>query len=336
MMALGAALTVCGTLMGQRIAGPTKSSTHLYIINLAPTGSGKDWPLQSGARVFDAVGKPGLIGVGGFASGPGFLKRVARDPLMWCPIDELGDELAKINAKGGGVWLTMTIGVLKECYNAFGTVATAEKVEEQSTRVHWPAVSILGAATPEKFFGSLQPGDLESGFANRLLILPYEHYKKAPEATPPDDADIVPAGLVAMLRRLPMRQAPGHAARMNTVVGAFTPRPLIRIAWGEGAADVYRAFSLEMDDLAEGDTRRYELSQRCAENAVRIATIIAVGRGSNVVDVPDLLHATDLARLSLDTACGGVDKYMQDYVNLPEVLRPHSRMVADATGWLRQ
>jgi hypothetical protein len=40
-LAVGAAITVLGTLMGRRIRGPTKSATHLYVIGLAPTGAGK-------------------------------------------------------------------------------------------------------------------------------------------------------------------------------------------------------------------------------------------------------------------------------------------------------
>ena len=41
MLALGAALTIVGTLIGRRVAGPTKSGTHLFVVALAGTGAGK-------------------------------------------------------------------------------------------------------------------------------------------------------------------------------------------------------------------------------------------------------------------------------------------------------
>jgi hypothetical protein len=53
-MALGVALVVVGTLIGQRTAGPTNSATHLYITILAPTGYGKDHPLQCGMTLMEA------------------------------------------------------------------------------------------------------------------------------------------------------------------------------------------------------------------------------------------------------------------------------------------
>jgi hypothetical protein len=138
------------------------------------------------------------------ASAPGFTKRIRRNPLMVCFVDELGDELAKVReAGGGGVWVTAITGLLKKCYNAWATINTAEKVGEESERIDWPAVSIIGAATPEMFFNSLQPRDLESGFANRLLILPFEGYGRPREQSPRSELKHPPKELVAGLRALP-------------------------------------------------------------------------------------------------------------------------------------
>jgi hypothetical protein len=321
MMSLGSALITVGTLIGHRIQGPTKSATHLYIINLAPTGAGKDHPLQAGPKILAALGRPDLIGPSEWASSPGLIKRLKRNALMACFIDELGDELAKVNAKGGGggVWLTAVPGLLKKCYNAFGLIPTAEKVDEQQEMIDWPAVSILGAATPEKFFSSLGASDIESGFANRLLILPFEHYRKPPEQTPLDGADEPPAELLAVLRGLPKRIDPGVDAVLDAPAdGSVRPKPpLLWVRWGDGADEIYRAFSKEMDDLVDGDRQRYELSQRTGENAARLATIVAVGRGATVVECKDIAWAIAVARRSLAAATGGVDKYMQQYDELP-------------------
>jgi hypothetical protein len=202
-MALGVASVVVGTLIGQAVKGPTGSATHLYVIILAPTGYGKDWPLQMGHVLMDAVGASTLIGPGEWASAPGFINRLKRNPLMVCFMDELGDALALVNNQNNNAFVAMIPGELKKCYNSWGIVMTAEKVGMESVRIVYPAPSIVGAATPESFFAALQPRDLESGFANRLVILPFEGCKRPPEQVTPPNAGEPPKALVEALKRLP-------------------------------------------------------------------------------------------------------------------------------------
>jgi len=94
MMALGTALVVGGTLLAQRVRGPTDSGTHLYVIIIAPTGYGKDWPLVCGTRLIEELGLDELLGPSEWASSPGIWKRLRRNPVLICFVDELGDELA--------------------------------------------------------------------------------------------------------------------------------------------------------------------------------------------------------------------------------------------------
>jgi hypothetical protein len=318
MMALAVANVVVGTLIGRRIEGPTGSATHLYVILLAPTGYGKDRPLHAGAVLMDALGLSDLLGPHEWASAPGFEKLLKTKPLMICFVDELGDELSKVN-KSGNDWLKAVIGLFKKCYNAWAIVLTASKVSDDSVRIEYPAPSIIGAATPEKFFEALQPGDLESGFANRLLILPFEGYRRPPEQSPAADAQSPPKSLLAGLKALPKQTTHGEQILSAPLDGSARPRPPTeRIGWGPGAEEVYLAFSGEVDALEDGDRQRYELAMRAGENAVRFATNIAVGRGSPTVDREDITHAIALSRQSLDAACGGVTQYMHEHFEFPK------------------
>ncbi|HEX2337256.1 MAG TPA: hypothetical protein VHI72_12345, partial [Hyphomicrobiaceae bacterium] len=45
-LALAAAIPLVGTLIGRRVAGPTRSATHLYAVAVAPTGAGKQHPID--------------------------------------------------------------------------------------------------------------------------------------------------------------------------------------------------------------------------------------------------------------------------------------------------
>jgi hypothetical protein len=331
MLALGVASVVIGTLIGRRIEGPTGSATHLFVILLAPTGYGKEHPLQAGPALMEAAGRLDLLGPQEWASAPGFINRLKRGPLMVCFVDELGDELSKINS-GGGVWLTAMIGLLKKCYNAWDLVMTAEKVDEESERIDWPAPSIVGAATPERFFESLKPGDLESGFANRLLILPFEGCRRPPEQSPAEGSKAPPKQLIAGLKALPKQTSIGEQILNATPSGPVRPtrEP---IGWGAGAEETYLAFSRKLDALEDGDRQRYELSMRACENAARLATILAVGRGSRTVDREDIAWSIALASQSVDAACGGIAKYLRDYLEFPKFCDRVLEYIIANGGW---
>jgi hypothetical protein len=93
------------------------------------------------------------------------------------------------------------------------------------------------------------------------------------------------------------------------------------------------AYSREQDALEATDKERYVLSMRACENAVRIATIIAVARGSAVVDVPDIECGFALAWRSIDAAIGGAAKYMQRYVEFPKLCDLVLDYIRTAGGW---
>ena len=318
MMALGAALAIVGTLIGRRIKGPTGSSTHLYIVILAPTGYGKDWPLHCGEALMVAIGEAGLLGPHELASSTGVWNWLKRNPLTLCFVDELGDELSLLKTQAGNEFVSKVVGTLKKCYNAWVTVRTAEKAQTQSETIYWPMPSIVGAATPERFFKTLDPGDLESGFANRFMILPFEGSRRPPEKEPEPGAAVPPKALIAKLKKLPRQRLLGPAI-LNQPPGTPSLPELEEVGWGAGASDAYFAFSRKMDGLEQVSRQQYELGMRACEIAVRLATIVAVGRGSRMVDREDIEWAIQLAECSFGAAVGGFDRYMNQYFAFPEL-----------------
>ena len=276
----------------------------------------------------DAVGAGDLLGPGEWASAPGFINRLNRNPLMACFMDELGDELSLVNNQNNNSFVTKIIGTLKKCYNAWDIIMTAEKADVESEKITWPAPSIVGAATPESFFNALQPRDLESGFANRLLILPFEGSRRPPEQPTPANADEPPKALIEALKKLP---------RQPTILD----RPLAgqpkrkRIGWNTTADEVYFAFSKKMDDFEHRDRKRYELGMRACENAVRLATIVAAGRGSPTIDREDILWAIAVSERSFEATCGGVERYMREYFEFPKFCDTVGEAIR-LSGWISE
>ncbi len=94
---------------------------------------------------------------------------------------------------------------------------------------------------------------------------------------------------------------------------------LVQVGWGRGdAKELYYDHSRKMDREETSDRRRYELSMRVCENAVRLATVIAVGRGSTTVEVEDMRWGLALAQQAYEAIVGGVRQYMTEYLHFPK------------------
>jgi hypothetical protein len=190
-----------------------------------------------------------------------------------------------------------------------------------------PAVSIVGACTPQAFFEALTPIDIEGGFANRAMLLPFEGIRRPPERDVPAGADEPPKRLIEELKLLrpgvldiPMSEVKQLGGKAEEVVVPPVDRKDRRIiGWGSDEAKAaYYEFSREIDQWEEKDKRKFELGMRAAENAVRCATNIAGGCGSPTVDLPDIQWALKWARVSFEAVDGGVKKYMRNYYEFPK------------------
>jgi hypothetical protein len=224
------------------------------------------------------------------------------------------------------------MGLLKKLYNAWASINTAEKANLPSVTIVDPAVSIVGACTPQSFFENLLPSDVEGGFANRLMLLPFEGARRPVERDVPEGADEVPKGLVERLKRL---APPSILDKLEGKDGSVPPAAREKIDWADDEAKAaYFAFSAEMDAQEEVSPQRYELAMRTAENAVRCATIMAVGRGATKVDEADMRWAIDWARVSFEAAAGGFAKYMRQHFTFGKFCdEVHGALVA-AGGWM--
>jgi hypothetical protein len=313
-MALGVSLVVVGTVIGRKVKGPQDCATHLYIIILAPTGFGKDDPLNCGRRLLTAY-KEELLGIDEFVSSQGIWRFLRRHPLCCCFVDELGEQIALINDQKSNPFVGMVFGALKKCYNGWGEVRTAAKADEDSHLIRCPAPSIVGAGVPEIVFRSLEYKDLTGGFLNRVLVLPFEGHKKPPEKIRTVPAD-PPEELLNRLRALPQLRWEVD----KPILSEDKLPPPLEVGWSDdGAQDVYLALSKRMDEReASGDAGK-DLCQRICENSLRIATIIAVGRGAHAVGKRDIEFAIDLCERSFDAVVGGAQRYMYERFEFPRM-----------------
>jgi len=95
-------------------------------------------------------------------------------------------------------------------------------------------------------------------------------------------------------------------------------RDFVRLAWGEGAEDIYLAFEKGIRQMDEEDR---EIWIRASEIAVRNATKVAFFRGSRTVDVQDMNWAMNVATESTKQLQLGYREYSKDDLDQADIVR---------------
>ena len=316
-LAIGAALAIVGTAAGRQFSGPTKSGTHLYVLGLAPTGKGKDHPLQQISRIMGAAGMAAHIGPSEFISMPAVVNFLTRKPLAICPMDEFGGFMKRINSKRASGFESSISKVLRTMWStSFAPYLTPEWASKPSEMIHAPCMSIFGASTPEQFYSSMEGAHLEDGTLNRFLLL--SGRQQVSECEPVQDGSEVPEEIVDRMRRIYFRSGEMAATwRNDSVVDPARDNFIRVLSWcPDGAQKAYAAFGQEVEKIMDREKEAGAFYARSVEMALRIATIVAVGRlDDDQVRRADIEFGIAVARQSARFMALGAADYMADNDN---------------------
>jgi len=316
-LALGAALTLVGTAAGRQLAGPTLSATHLYVLGLAPTGAGKDHPLQAIGQILKAARMGQHIGPSEFISMPAVINFLLRSPLSLCAMDEFAAFLKRINNRRASGFEAAVSKIMLTAWGcSFKAMQTPEWAGKSSVEIASPAMSIFGAATEEEFYGAMMSADQNNGVLNRFLVMPTK--VRPPERNPVIDPLVVPDEITFQLSAIYGLTGELAAAQRNS--SHLSPNPL-RMTWGPNAEDLYFAIGEEVLERGDANPMEQPFLARTVEMAVRIATIVAVGRQSGVVEIDDLAFGRDLALWSASALFSGASENAADTDNQSEANR---------------
>jgi hypothetical protein len=310
-LALGAAVTIVGTLIGRRVAGPTRSATHLYVVPVAGSGFGKQHVFDASRRLMRACKAEGHIGPSRFHSGSSIFQRLSVGPLMLCLQDEVGaviravtDSKASSHERAVGELLRTLWGV------SFGTLEAPAwaDLKKSVAPVSCPAMSILGMSTPDEFLAALQGESVGNGLLNRFLVL--RTTRRAEDTDPALDPFTVPRALADALHRLYLWSGPESLLHIADPEVQFVPDALL---WASDRARAcYMDFLRLLEQQADEHPETAVYVARCGEMAIRLATIRAAGRWGRgaAVDLFDMEWGVAIARLTgLETAA-----VMQDFL----------------------
>ena len=306
-LALGAAVTLLGTLVGRRVAGPTLSGTHLYVVTLAPSGSGKDHALRQVEPLLKAANAGHLAGPDDFMSMTAIIAVLQRSPLCLCAMDEFGAYLGRVSHRRASPHEKGMTKILRSAWGAsFKTLRTPEWGARPSEAIYAPAMSIYGNSTPGEFFASLQGEDVINGFLNRFLLLQTE--KATSDRKPKLDPLKVPPGLAQALARFHHQAISLTPAEMAEPFDQGRPA---QIDWADERSEAYLSmFRLQVESI-RADEALDPFLARTVEMGVRLATIRAAGQGSSV-SVADLTWGADIALWSARRMAAAAGEHMAE------------------------
>lgn len=174
-LALAAALSVVGTVLGRKVATSTGLRTNYYLVGVAGTSAGKDHARKCVKVLFQTAGLSDLLGGEELASGSALLARAADHPTSLFQIDELGLMLKAVATKGAGPHLASIVTNLMKLFSSAGTVyhgtEYADRKAKERKDIAYPCVGMHGTTTPETLWPALGSQDVLSGYLNRMIIM---------------------------------------------------------------------------------------------------------------------------------------------------------------------
>jgi len=292
-LAFCGALALQALLSGRKVRDPADNRTNLYVLGLANSGAGKDYPRKVNQKILLEAGLSDGLG-DTFASGEGIEDRIFTHPAVLFQTDEIDGLMSKINlgkdARHEGI-----MNVLLKMYTSANSLYPMRvKAGKEHGVIDQPCLCIFGTAIPKHYYEALSLKMLTNGFFARMLIL--ETGKRGVG----QDAHVrpLPPGVVATAKWW-AEFSPGEK---HGNLADWHPVPAV-IDHSLEAADVLRAFRDHADrEYGAAEDRNDPVGMaiwaRANEKARRLALVYACSR--------DHLHL-EITRDAARWACEFVD-----------------------------
>jgi len=170
-MAFSGALTLQAFLAGRKVRDPGDNRPNIYLLGLAHSAAGKDWPRKVNTRIVHAVGLANCLGER-FASGEGIQDALFITPSMLFQTDEIDGMLQSIN-KARDARHEAVMSTLLTMFSASNSVFPMRRKAGKDAPgvIDQPNLIIFGTAIPNHYYEALSERMLTNGFFARMIIL---------------------------------------------------------------------------------------------------------------------------------------------------------------------
>lgn len=170
-LAFSGALALQAMLAGRKVRDAGDNRTNLYVLALAYSSAGKDWPRKLNTIVLHKIGLSESLGEK-FASGEGIQDSLFRTPAMLFQTDEIDGLLQSMNKAQDARHENM-LGTLLTLYSAANSIFPMRRKagKESNGVIDQPSLVLLGTAIPTHYYDALSERMLTNGFFARMLIV---------------------------------------------------------------------------------------------------------------------------------------------------------------------
>jgi len=259
-------------LCGRKVQTSDDLRPNIYLLALASSGTGKDFPRKVNSRVMFEIGHIAALG-DKFASGQGIQDALLRSPAMLFQNDEMDGVLRQINFDRENK-LESIPNVLLTIYTSANDVypVRVRAGQKEALHIDQPHLTLFGTATPQYFYESLSHRMLTNGLFARMMII---DIGTRGEGQMPGSARNVPEPIIAVARWWAEFMPPQHRGNMVNL----HPEPTT-VPFAPQAEEAINALQRQTDaNWHDADGRNDEVARtiwsRTCENAKKLALIYA-------------------------------------------------------------
>ena len=281
-LAVGAALTALGTLMGRKVRTASNLRSNLYVLGIAESGGGKDHARKAIKEILFQAGLADHLGGERIASGAGLITALTRQPSSLFQIDEFGKFTANVaDKRRAPKHLSEIWDLFTELATSAGTTFFGAEYADQKERprqdIVEPCASIHGVSAPGPFWEALKSGSLQDGSLARFLVFRSDDDIPDRNRRPGTLSDVPKDLLDAVLAVAAVGTDQPRGNLVGTGAPGVKPAPLT-VSMDAEATAIFDALDDEMtrrQRAAIGSDQSAALA-RVWENAAKVALIKAV------------------------------------------------------------
>ncbi len=288
--ALSVGLAVVATVTGRKVVDESGTCPNIYLLNLGPTGCGKETPRKVLKQI---MASSGLLGSERFTSDSAFVNSLMETPSMLSIADEIGDMIAELNDHRASSCVKNLATAMTDAFTQAGSPVWNYKgfADNAKTKtVYSPNFVLHGSGNAAKLFKSLSPEAISSGFVGRFVMFLSENGGGRPDN-------------IATLAIDP--QNPGPTEYSTTLEVPATVREYVS-RWGEYkcSEDPITPLTIRQTEAArkrlqthfadihkrlsqDRGTAREEIWGRAAEKTAKFALFAALSRSGDTIDIED-------------------------------------------------
>jgi hypothetical protein len=168
-LAFSAALSLMSTVVSRKVIFGGMSP-NLYVLNISPSGSGKDAPQQKLKEILIDMNADSLMGSGDYVSDASLMDSLPTSPVRLDIMDEAGGILRTVNS-GKGEYNGKMADVLAELWSCGNSYYMGRALAEGTKgSCYRPNVNLLASTTPTGFTEGISIQAIEKGLLGRFLI----------------------------------------------------------------------------------------------------------------------------------------------------------------------